>query len=142
MLYSFINSKGTIQDVYYPMKQAPAIGSTIVLDGETWTRVLHSPHLATNGLAPIDPYSQKAFRDKTGTKGDTLGALWDRSAELSARRAEKEGKDPVKQKYYDDYAKQKKGRRHLNEKKENHDAAIKDLNTKLKKFDVNIGPIV
>lgn len=93
---------------------------------------------AVNGLKPIDPHDSKAFLKKTNVPG-TVGEMWDRSKELSERRAAKEGADPVKQAYYKDYSKKHKGRKHISEKKEGHDAAIKELNTKLKKFDVKIG---
>lgn len=93
---------------------------------------------AVNGLKPIDPHDRKAFAKKTAVPG-TVGELWDRSKELSERRTEKEGVDPIKRRFYDNYSKAHKGRKHTAEKKEGHDAAIKDLNTKLKKFDVKIG---
>lgn len=107
--------------------------------GTVWKRVFEAPQLAMAGLKPVDPYSEKAFVNKTGQMKGTLGDLWDASRELSERRAEKDGVDGVKQKFFDQYAKQHKGRRHMNEKAEKHKTAIKDLNTKLKKFDVEIG---
>ena len=38
--------------------------------------------------------------------------MWDRSKELSEIRAAKEGKDPIKEKYFKDYAKKTKGKKH------------------------------
>ena len=142
-LYSFIDlSTGATEDLFFTMKDAPKTGSVIQHEGRKLRRELTTSQLATAGIKPIDPHSQKAFRDKTGSmKGGTLGQLWDLSRELSEKRAAKEGVDSVKEAYYTEYSKQKKGRTHIAKKKEVHDAAIKDLNTKLKKFDVQIGKI-
>jgi hypothetical protein len=41
-----------------------------------------------------------------------MGDLWDRSAELSAKRKDKMGKDPVKEKYFENWSKKRKGKKH------------------------------
>ena len=38
--------------------------------------------------------------------------MWDRSKELSEKRKEKEGRDPVQQQYFKDYSKKRKGVKH------------------------------
>jgi len=140
-LYAFESSKGDTQEVFFTMREAPQLGAFIDIDGKAWKRIPTPSQLTTNGIKPIDPHSQKAFRDKTGAmKGCSLGQIWDYSKEQSERRREKEGSDHVQQKYFDDYAKNNpKKRRHLAEKKQKHAEAVKDLNAKLKKFDVKIG---
>lgn len=65
----------------------------------------------------LDIYSAKDFAKVTNKSGGTIGELWDRSAELSAARADKEGIDPVKNTFYRNYEKQHKTK-HPEEKKE------------------------
>ena len=78
------------------------------IDGVIFDRVYTVPHASID--TQIDPYSEKDFREKA--KGATVGDLWDQSAELSEKREAKEGKDPVKSKYFEDYASTRKGARH------------------------------
>jgi hypothetical protein len=85
-------------------------------DGTEWSRVLIAPQLNTE--APIDPWNKGDFINKTANSKGSYGDLLDRSKELSDKRAsEHGGVDPVKQKYFDNYAKKRKGQRHLNEKR-------------------------
>lgn len=80
-------------------------------DGVKWERVFTVPQASID--ANIDPFNQQQFIDKTGSKNGSVGDVWDRSAELSAKRAEKAGGvDPVKAKYYKDYSKKRKGKPH------------------------------
>jgi hypothetical protein len=47
-----------------------------------------------------------------------MGDMFDYSAEMSQRRAEKAGGvDPVKQKYFDDYSKRTNGKKHHSQSK-------------------------
>ena len=49
----------------------------------------------------------------TGGQKGTLGDMMDRSAEMSQKRADEcGGVDPVKESYYKDYAKKRKGTPH------------------------------
>lgn len=85
--------------------------------GVKWTRLFTVPHAIIDGK--LDPFDQNAFLDKTRhSKGQKMGDLWERSGELSEKRAAKrDGVDPLKKKYYDDYAKKRKGKRHMDELK-------------------------
>ncbi len=85
-------------------------------DGVVWDRVWTVP----NGVidAKIDPFSSNAFVDKAGAKGDTMGSLYDRSKEMSEKRKDKLGYDPVKQKYFENYSKKRRGRKNINQIKE------------------------
>jgi hypothetical protein len=78
--------------------------------GVKWVRVFESPQANTTGH--IDPFSAKDFVEKTrGTRG-TVGDLWDRSAELSEKRKQKMGHDPIKEKSVKDYEKKTGGKEH------------------------------
>lgn len=78
--------------------------------GVQWKRVFTPPQVGNT--IKIDPYNPRDFVEKTGSQKGTMGDLWDRSKELSEKRKDKEGVDPVQQKYFDNYAKQRKGKRH------------------------------
>lgn len=85
-------------------------------DGIEWKRIFLAPNTSID--TDIDPFSQDDFRERTGQKKGTIGDMLDYSAEMSERRAEKcGGEDPVKKKYFDDYAKKRGGKRHFAEKK-------------------------
>ena len=78
------------------------------IDGVTYDRVYTIPQASID--TRIDPYSEKEFREKAKVKN--VGDMWDRSKELSGIRSAKEGKDPIKEKYFKDYAKKTKGKKH------------------------------
>lgn len=80
-----------------------------------WKRVYYSPQMAMD--TQIDPFSSKQFNDRTRDKKGTVGHMLDYSAEMSDKRASQAGGvDPVKQKYFDNYAKERMGSRHQLEK--------------------------
>ena len=63
-----------------------------------WKRVWTIPHASVDTQA--DPFSEKAFSDSTNNKKMTIGDLWDKSKEMSQKRADKSGgQDPVKKDY-------------------------------------------
>ena len=78
------------------------------IEGVTYGRVYTVPQASID--TKIDPYSQKDFKEKA--KGSTVGDLWDQSKELSLKREEKEGRDPVKTQFFKDYASKGKGNKH------------------------------
>lgn len=63
----------------------------------------------------VDPFSSKDFKEKVCSKKGTIGELWDASAEMSAKRADKEGVDVIKQKALADYSKERGGKKHISE---------------------------
>lgn len=85
-------------------------------EGVEWNRVYFAPNASID--SNIDPFSQRQFTDSTGAKKGTVGDMLDYSAEMSERRAQKSGgADPVKKKFFDDYAAKRNGQRHIAEKK-------------------------
>lgn len=80
-------------------------------DGVKYQRVFTVPNAAIT--TRIDPFSQSQFARATDKNG-TMGDLFDRSAEMSSKRADLNGGvDPVKEKYFKDYEKKTKGKKHL-----------------------------
>jgi len=78
--------------------------------GVQWNREFTVPHGVVS--TKIDPFSSQQFIDKIGASSNQkMGDIWDRSAELSAKRADKAGGiDPVKEQSYKEYSKKRKGK--------------------------------
>lgn len=81
-----------------------------------WIRVFTPPNASID--TKIDPYSSKDFKKTTDNKKYTVGDLWDKSKELSEKRESKDGYDPVKQKAYEKYSKERDGKKHPQQKRE------------------------
>ncbi len=108
-LYTYENPKtGETIDVFQGMSD---VHSYIDENGLEWKRVFQVPNASID--SQIDPYNATAFVDSTKNKKGTVGDLFDRSAELSEKRAKQNGgKDPVKEKFLKDYAKKTNGKAH------------------------------
>jgi len=63
--------------------------------GLEWERVFTNPNLQIS--ARIDPMNKKEFCDKTREKNYNLGDMMDLSAEMSAKRVGKMGRDEIKE---------------------------------------------
>lgn len=74
-------------------------------DGQKWDRVWCIPQTADK--LNINPFSQKDFINKTNKRGK-LDDIWNRSKELSEKRKDKEGFDPIKEKYIKNWEKLRK----------------------------------
>lgn len=86
-------------------------------EGLEWKRVFTVPNASID--SQIDPNSSKQFIEKTASKKGTFGDMMDYSKEMSHRRAESNGGvDPVKEKYYSNYAKDRGGAKHFDQMKE------------------------
>ena len=83
--------------------------------GLPWNRVFFAPNASFD--TQVDPYSMHDYQKATeNKKGTTIGEMMDYSKELSEKRADKDGKDPVKEKFQKDYEK-KHGVKHKSETK-------------------------
>jgi len=79
-------------------------------EGVVWIRVFHAPN--SNIDTQLDPFDSKAFVDKTGANKGTYGEMMDRSREMSEKRKDKLGYDPVQKKYFKEYSKARRGTKH------------------------------
>ena len=80
-------------------------------DGIKWNRVYTVPQMGIDTKMDANT-SSREFSDKTKNKRGSLGDLFDQSKELSEARKKMYGKDPVKKKYWDDWSKKRKGKKH------------------------------
>lgn len=79
--------------------------------GTEWKRVYSLPQLNTE--SSFDPWDQNGFVNKTANMKGSVGDLMDKSAELSAQRAESNnGVDPLKKQYFKNYSKDRNGAKH------------------------------
>jgi hypothetical protein len=108
-LYTYENPKtGETVDIIQTMSEKHQY---IDQEGLEWKRVFQVPNASID--AQIDANNPIAFIDATKNKKGTYGDLLDKSAELSEKRAKDHGgKDPVKEKFLQDYAKKTNGKKH------------------------------
>lgn len=106
-LYTFINPHTEEEiDVVQKMTEPHVY---VDENGLEWKRKWTLPNAQID--ADIDPFDSEAFTKKTSSQKGTMGDLWDQSKEMSQKRKDKLGYDPVKKKYLDDYSKKRKGKR-------------------------------
>lgn len=76
-----------------------------------WDRVFTIPTASID--TQQDPFSTNDFLDRTARKKGTYGNMLDYSKELSEKRASITGGiDPIKEKYYKQYSKDRRGAKH------------------------------
>lgn len=80
-------------------------------NGLKWNRIFTVPQVSTEEKLNINS-NEKDFARITGKKRGTLGDIFDVSKELSEKRQKIYGKDPVKEKYFKDWSKKRKGKKH------------------------------
>jgi hypothetical protein len=80
-------------------------------NGVKWNRVFTIPNTSIDSVIGFE--SESEFSEKMGRKrGGTIGDLMDASKEASEKRTKVYGKDPVKQRYFQDWSKKRKGKKH------------------------------
>ena len=92
---------------------------------EGWERVWTNPNASIDSQWDAD--SSADFINKSNNKKGSYGDLLDKSKELSEKREKKYGIDPQKEKYLNDWSKQRKGKKHPEKlKKEAREIARKN----------------
>lgn len=102
-LYEDIRT-GKIYEVFQKMNEKHEAFSK---DGFKLKRVFINPQIAIDAFK-IDPYKPSDFIKATAKCGK-YGDVLDRSKELSLKRADKEGRDPIQEKYYKNWTKRRRG---------------------------------
>ncbi len=115
--YAFIRvDDPSISDLkWYHMNDAPSVGAVITEGKVQWRRVFTQPRMSVD--TRVDPYSSRDFIKATNKPG-VVADLWDRSKELSLKRADKEGTDPIRQTFFDRYSKRRSGKKHPEQQRE------------------------
>lgn len=79
--------------------------------GVVWSRIFTVPQMSIDTKMDAST-DTKTFARLTGNKRGSLGDLFDQSKELSEARKKMYGKDPVKKKYWENWSKKRKGKKH------------------------------
>ncbi len=101
--YDFAAPDGTTFTVYLDLKQPAIAYREQVIHGQVCKRIYEVPQMAVNTAAGT---GRDDFRRKTEGKNLKLGEMADISKEMSHTRAEREGRDPVREQHYQTYEKQ------------------------------------
>ena len=122
-LYLYENKEtGEVVEVLQGMKELHEYNGIDDRQKGLWRRVYVNPTLSSD--TKVDAFDKKSFVNSTVGKNDSYGDLFERSAEASAKRAERYGKDPVKEKHYAEYNKMTNGKLHPEQQKEKFKKAI------------------
>ncbi len=105
MIYLYESPTGEVVEVSQSMTEPHVYEE----NGVKYERVWTVPQ-ATIDARKTDPYSKKQFLDRTDGKKQTLGDLMDRSNEMSEKRAEKEGEDPIRKREDKNWSESRGGR--------------------------------
>lgn len=110
-VHSFTDeTSGATIDVYVSANAPATEHQTQVLNGVTYKRIYAAP-LTSRDTSFGDCDRGDFARKVDGKRGLKLGDSWEISAEMSERRAQRDGVDPVREQFYSNYAKEN-GERH------------------------------
>ena len=126
-LYLYQNEKtGEIREILQSMNEVHEYNGKNGNE-RSWKRIFTIPQASID--TKQDPFSANDFLDRTKSKKGTYGNMLDYSKELSEKRTSiVGGVDPIKEKYYKDYSKQRNGAKHP-------DTLKKSIETKQVKID-------
>lgn len=103
--YLYKNPKtGEVREVFQKMNEEHSYST----EGVEWQRVFTVPQASID--TKVNPFSTNKFVDQTAKKKGTMGNLWDYSKEMSEKRKDKEGYDPMKAKAAEQWSKDRGGR--------------------------------
>ncbi len=106
-LYSFLNEEtNETIDIFMSMNDKHEY---VDEHGFQWRRLFTVPYTSLD--VNLDPRSKKDFIRRT-EKYSKLGDLMDCSKELSEKREQKDGRDGVKDKFFEDYKRNRNGKEH------------------------------
>lgn len=77
--------------------------------GVKWNRVFTVPH--ANFDTKVDPFSSQEYIEKVGRRRTTYGELLEKSKEMSEKRKQKLGYDPIKDKFMKEESQKRGGKK-------------------------------
>ena len=108
MVYSFIHPDSEeVKELDQKMSEPHVY---IDENGIEWKRVFTPLNFTVDGR--VNPMSSKEFVEKVTTKGNTVGDVQDMAKEMSQKRVDKYGHDPIKDQYFKEYSEKRKGKKH------------------------------
>jgi hypothetical protein len=128
-LYLYENEEtGEVVEVFQGMMDKHEYHGSNGREKGLWRRVYVNPNMSFD--TKVDPFDKKSFMNSTVGKNDTYGDLQTRAAEASEARAQRYGKDPVKEKYYAEYNKKTNGKLHPQQMKDKFNKAKENASKK------------
>lgn len=129
---------GATVDVYVSANAPTAEHQTQVLNGVTYKRVYAVPLAAVDMGTRLGDASAHDFERITATtkRGLKVGDAWEISAEMSAKRAQRDGKDAVRERWYAEYEKRTKDKHPDVKQRE----ALARANAQLAEMGMSINP--
>lgn len=110
-LYLFQGEDGQVREILQSMNDKHVYRGEKGEKKQKWRRIFTVPQASIS--LDIDPHDNNAFVRRTADMKGSVGDLHDLSAELSAKRAAKNGGvDPVKMEAFDRYKKENNGQAH------------------------------
>ena len=111
-IYLYQNAKTKeIREVFQSMNDVHEYFGDSNTAEDCWERIFTVPTASID--TKIDPFSSDQYVRATYNKKGTYGDLLDKSKELSQKRSEiTGGLDPIKEKYYEKYSKDRRGAKH------------------------------
>ena len=116
-----------IQEIYFHMNDEKQF---LDEQGVEWKRIYTVPQASIDTKA--DPFSSTDYVKVTNKRGGTYGDLLDKASEMSRKREEKMGVDPVKEKVFKEYSKTRHGLKPPDQKKQEANNRLKKLGVSLK----------
>lgn len=114
-LFDFFNeTTGETREVFFHMNDVKQYNGEDGAEVGQWRRLFHAPMAAID--TKFDPNNRNDFI-RRGEKYKDLGSLMDKSKELSEKRESKEGVDQVKRQFFDKYAADRNGKKHIQDRK-------------------------
>ena len=112
--YDFLNEEtNEVREIFFHMRDEKQYNGEDGTEIGQWRRLYTSPQLSID--TDFDPRNKEEFM-RRGEKYKDLGSVIDKSRELSEKRAQKDGLDNVKQAFFDQYAKDRKGKKHIQDR--------------------------
>jgi len=84
-------------------------------NGVVWNRVFTVPYTSIPNMTRIDATSEHEFMKKTQDFQGNIGDLIDASKDLSEKRKNELGSDPVQENFHKKYSKDRKGLKHTSD---------------------------
>ena len=109
-IYQNIKTK-EIREVFQTMNDVHEYYGDLDVPENCWQRIFTVPTASID--SKLDPFDQNQYVRATANKKGTYGDLLDKSRELSEKRSEiTGGADPIKEKFYEKYSKDRRGAKH------------------------------
>lgn len=121
--YIYQNSKGETREIIQSMNDIHEYFGENG-DENDWIRLYTVPTASVDAKLPS---TKKEFLEKTAKMRGTVGEMQQMSAEISEKRAQRSvtGEDPIKRSYFDNYKKERKGRKHHLDRKDINKNGVK-----------------